>query len=408
MVVTGSRKNAVQYKRSFDKYLSDTNNPYKTIVAFSGDIDDETEVTINGFSSASIPEVFMKSEYRFLIVADKFQTGFDQPLLHTMYVDKKLGGVNAVQTLSRLNRKCSGKNDTFVLDFANEADEIKKSFDPFYETTILSAATDPNKLFDLQYALDAFQVYTQNQVLDFSRKIFSKAPVDQLHTILDKAAETFRTDLMDEYKGDFRSKCKSYIRLYIFLSQIIPFVNLYLERLYLFLNHLQNKLVKPENEDMAQGILDHIDLDSYRLQQRSVYSIQLEQGDELKPVSAEIITNLNEPEMESLSIIVKAFNERFGTAFTNEDKVKKMADDLIFDVANDDEFVNAFKYADIQNAQITFEEVLKRKLIDHIETNFEVFKEYNDNKEFRNFFAGTMFSIMQKNFMHYNARKRLL
>jgi type I restriction enzyme R subunit len=403
MVVTSSRRNAVKYKKAFDKYLLDSGMPYKAIVAFSGEIDKQTESSLNHFSSASIPDEFKKSEYRFLIVANKYQTGFDQPLLHTMYVDKKLGGVNAVQTLSRLNRTTSGKTDTFVLDFANEAEEIKKSFDPFFETTILGEATDPNKLFDLQSSLDAFQVYTPDQVQDFSQKIVTNIPVDQLHVILDAAAEVFRTSLTEEQQNDFRAKCKTYVRLYVFLAQIVPFVNPYLERLYLFLNHLQNKLGKQRDEDLAQGILDNIDMDSYRLQKEGEFNIKLQQGEELKPIPTEMRGGASEPEMDYLSNIVQAFNDRFGTQFTNDDKVKKMTEDLMADVAKDTEFANAFKHSDEQNAKITFEEVLKRKLINHIESNFEVFKEYNDNKEFRDFFAGTMFKIMQKDFMRFNS-----
>lgn len=405
MVVTSSRRNAVKYKKAFDKYLADTGNPYKAIVAFSGEIDGQTEAALNHFSSAAIPDEFKKSEYRFLIVANKYQTGFDQPLLHTMYVDKKLGGVNAVQTLSRLNRTTAGKKDTFVLDFANDADEIKKSFDPFFETTILGEATDPNKLFDLQSSLDAFQVYTPEQVQEFSQKMVTNVPVDQLHSILDAAAEVFRTSLNEEQQDDFRAKCKTYVRLYVFLAQIVPFVNPYLERLYLFLNHLQNKLGKQRDEDLAQGILDNIDMDSYRLQKEGEFNIQLQQGDELKPLPTDMRGGAAEPEMEYLSNIVKAFNDRFGTQFTNEDKVKKMTEDLMADVAQDAEFANAFRHSDEQNAKITFEEVLKRKLIDHIETNFEVFKEFNDNKEFRDFFAGTMFKLMQKDYLRFNANK---
>lgn len=405
MIVTSSRRNAVKYKKAFDKYLVETGNPYKAIVAFSGEIDGETEASLNHFSSNSIPKEFKKSEYRFLIVANKYQTGFDQPLLHTMYVDKKLGGVNAVQTLSRLNRTTSGKKDTFVLDFANDADEIKKSFDPFFETTILGEATDPNKLFDLQSTLDAFQIYTPEQVLEFSHKMITSVPVDQLHIILDAAAEVFRTTLTEEQQDDFRAKCKTYVRLYVFLAQIVPFINPYLERLYLFLNHLQNKLGKQRDEDLAQGILDNIDIDSYRLQREGEFNIKLQQGDELKPIPTDMRGGIAEPEMEYLSSIVKAFNDRFGTTFTNEDKVKKMTEDLMKDVAQDVEFSNAFKFSDEQNAMITFEEVLKRKLIDNMETNFEVFKEFNDNKEFRDFFAGTMFKIMKKDFMRLNANK---
>lgn len=405
MLVTSSRKNAVKYKKAFDKYLSDTGNPFKAIVAFSGDIDGQSETALNGFSSSSIPDEFKKSEYRFLIVANKYQTGFDQPLLHTMYVDKKLGGVNAVQTLSRLNRTIAGKTDTFVLDFANKAEDIKKSFDPFYETTILGEATDPNKLFDLQSALDAFQVYTPEQVQEFSQKLLSNVTVDQLHSILDAAAEVFKNNLDEPNQNDFRAKCKTYVRLYVFLAQIVPFVNPYLERLYLFLNHLQNKLGRERDEDLAQGILDNIDMENLRYQLEATTNIALEQGDELKPIPTEMRGGVSEPEMEYLSNIVKAFNDRFGTAFTNEDKVKKMTEDLMQDVANDKEFVNAFRHSDTQNAKITFEDVLKRKLIDHIETNFEVFKEYNDNKEFRDFFAGTMFQLMQRDFMKFNVGK---
>jgi len=405
MLVTSSRRNAFKYKKAFDKYLADTGNPFKAIVAFSGDIDKETEASLNHFSSASIPVEFKKSEYRFLIVANKYQTGFDQPLLHTMYVDKKLGGVNAVQTLSRLNRTTSGKSDTFVLDFANTSDEIKKSFEPFYETTILGEATDPNKLFDLQSALDNFQVYTAEQVQEFSQNIISNVPVDQLHSILDAAAEIFRTNLTEKQQDDFRAKCKTYVRLYVFLAQIVPFVNPYLERLYLFLNHLQNKLGRQREEDLAQGILDNIDMENLRYQLEATTNIVLQQGDELKPIPTEMRGGVAEPEMEYLSNIVKAFNDRFGTTFTNEDKVRKMTQDIMQDVANDQEFVNAFKYSDTQNAKITFEDVLKRKLINHIETNFEVFKEYNDNKEFRDFFAGTMFQLMQRDFMKFNVNK---
>lgn len=405
MLVTGSRRNAVKYKKAFDKYLADTGNPFNAIVAFSGDIDGETEASLNHFSSASIPDEFKKSGYRFLIVANKYQTGFDQPLLHTMYVDKKLGGVNAVQTLSRLNRTTSGKTDTFVLDFANTSEEIKKSFDPFFETTILGEATDPNKLFDLQSALDAFQVYTPEQLQEFSEKLITNVPVDQLHSILDIAAEVFRNNLTQEQQDDFRAKCKTYVRLYVFLAQIVPFVNPYLERLYLFLNHLQNKLGRQLEEDLAQGILDNIDMENLRYQLKATTNIVLQQGDELKPIPTEMRGSVAEPEMEYLSNIVKAFNDRFGTTFTNEDKVKKMTQELMQDVANDQEFVNAFKHSDTQNAKITFEDVLKRKLIDHIETNFEVFKEYNDNKEFRDFFAGTMFRLMQRDFMKFNLNK---
>ena len=397
MIVTSSRRNAVKYKKAFDKYLKENSIPFKAIVAFSGEIDGQTESSLNGFSSAAIPDEFKKANNRFLIVANKYQTGFDQPLLHTMYVDKKLGGVSAVQTLSRLNRTTSGKSDTFVMDFANSTDEIENSFEPYYETTILGEATDPNKLFDLQNALDAYQVYTNAQVQEFSDKIVQNVPVDQLHIILDAAANVFRTTLDEKSQEDFRAKCKSYVRLYVFLAQIVPFTNPYLERLYIFLNHLQNKIQREQGEDLAQGVLDTIDLDSYRLQRQGEFNITLEQGKELMP-SSEMGSGVAEPEMETLSNIVKAFNDRFGTTFTNEDKVRKMAAELMQDVKTDqaamDNINASLNKNDIQNAQITFTDILKEKMINHIDSNFEVFKEYNDNPEFKAFLAGQMFKLL--------------
>lgn len=408
MVVTSSRKNAVKYKKAFDKYLSELGNPYKSIIAFSGEIDKETESSMNGFSSDDISQEFKKSEYRFLIVANKFQTGFDQPLLHTMYVDKKLWGVNAVQTLSRLNRTAPGKEDTFILDFANNTDEIKESFDPFYETTILGEATDPVKLFELQSALDGFQIYSKKQVEEFSDIIISGKPVDELHSILDKVVENFKNQLSKESQEDFRLKCISYVRLYAFLSQIVPFVNVYLERLFIFLNHLQNKIRKGEDADLTLGILDNIDMDSIRIKLMSKSHIELERGEELKPIPDNLKGNVAEPEMETLSKIVKEFNERFGTNFTNEDKVRKMTNELMQDVLEDKKAIDnidaSLKIKDIQNAKITFTDILKDKMESHIESNFEVYKEYNDNPEFRAFLAGQLFNLMFKGYNNRNVK----
>jgi type I restriction enzyme R subunit len=227
MLVTSSRANAVKYKKAFDEYLHKLNSPYKAIVAFSGEIDRQTEANLNGFSSNNIPSEFEKNEYRFLLVANKFQTGFDQPLLHTMYVDKKLGGVNAVQTLSRLNRSHPLKKDTFVLDFANSTEDIEKAFKPYFESTILGEATDPNKLFDLQDALDNFQVYTKEQVIEFSDKILANVPVDQLHAMLDNSSAIFRNELPEEQQSDFRARLKP------MFGYIYSFLKLYLLKIHI-------------------------------------------------------------------------------------------------------------------------------------------------------------------------------
>ena len=301
MLVTSSRASAVLYKKAFDEYLQKINSPYKSIVAFSGEIDGQTEVSLNGFSSAAIPSEFEKSNYRFLIVANKYQTGFDQPLLHTMYVDKKLGGVNAVQTLSRLNRSHPLKKDTFVLDFVNTAEEIEEAFQPYFESTILGEATNPDKLFDLQEVLDNSEVYSREQVYEFSDKILANVPIEQLHSILNEVANNFRNDLTEERQLDFRPKVKTYIRLYIFLSQIVAFENPYLERLYIFLNHLQSKLGGESSPDLAQGILDNIDMDSYRLTLQATINIVLEQGEDLKPIPTEMKGGGSESEMDKLS-----------------------------------------------------------------------------------------------------------
>ena len=396
MLVTSSRANAVKYKKAFDDYLLKINSPFLSVVAFSGEIDGQTEASLNGFSSANIPSEFEKNEYRFLLVANKYQTGFDQPLLHTMYVDKKLGGVNAVQTLSRLNRSHPLKKDTFVLDFANTAEDIEKAFKPYFESTILGEATDPNKLFDLQDALDNFQVYTKEQVFEFSEKILANVPVDQLHAMLDTSSEIFRNDLAEEQQADFRAKVKTYVRLYIFLSQIVPFENPYLERLYIFLNHLQNKLGGDTPIDLAQGILDNIDMDSYRLQLEATTNIVMEQGEDLKPIPTDMRGGSSEPEIDRLSNILQTFNDRYGTQFEDADKVRQMAENIANDVAKNKELISSIQHSDDQNARITSDKVVGEELLKHITTNFDLYKLYSDNKEFKEDFSAMMFGVVKE------------
>lgn len=396
MMVTSSRANAVKYKKAFDQYLKDINSPYKAVVGFSGEIVGETESSLNGFPSANIPDEFEKDEYRFLLVANKFQTGFDQPLLHTMFVDKKLGGVNAVQTLSRLNRSHPLKQDTFVLDFANTAEDIEKSFKPYFESTILGEETDPNKLFDLQDALDNYQVYSREQVGEFSNKILANVPVDQLHALLDESSDIFRNDLEEEHQADFRAKVKTYVRLYIFLSQIVEFENAYLERLYIFLNHLQNKLGGETSVDLAQGILDNIDMDSYRLQLESTTNVILEQGEDLKPIPTEMRGGVNEPEIDRLSSIIQTFNDRYGTEFEDTDKVRKMAEDIAEGVMNNEEMKNSMAYSDEQNAKITNDKVVADEMLKHINSNFNFYKHYSDNKEFKEDVNNMIFGLVKE------------
>ncbi len=396
MLVTSSRANAVQYKKAFDDYLRKINSPYKAIVAFSGEIDGQTEANLNGFSSNAIPSEFKKNEHRFLLVANKFQTGFDQPLLHTMYVDKKLGGVNAVQTLSRLNRSHPLKRETFVLDFANSAEDIEQAFKPYFESTILGEATDPNKLFDLQEALDNYQVYTKEQVFEFSNKILANIPIDALHAMLDRSSAGFKNDLDEEEQADFRVKVKSYVRLYVFLSQIVDFKNPYLESLYIFLNHLQNKLGGEKPLDLAQGILNNIDMDSYRLQLEATTHILLEQGEDLKPMPTDMPGGTSQPEIDRLSNILQTFNDRYGTQFEDMDKVRQMAENVAKDVAQNQELITSIQHSDDQNARITSDKIVGQELLKHITTNFDLYKLYSDNKEFKEDFSAMMFGAVKE------------
>ena len=395
MLVTSSRKKAVQYKKIFDEYLKSINSPFKSIVAFSGKIDEQTESSLNGFPSSNIPKEFEKKEYKFLLVANKYQTGFDQPLLHTMFVDKKLGGVNAVQTLSRLNRSHPLKQDTFVLDFANSVEDIEKAFKYYFVSTILKEATDPNKLFDLQDALDNFQIYSIEQVEEFSNKILNNVPIDQLHAILNEVAGNFRDDLSDEEQIDFRDKTKSYVRLYIFLSQVVPFENAYLERLYIFLNHLQNKLGS-DNIPIPVNILENINMDSYRLQLEATTDIILDKAEELEPIPTDMRGGNTDHEKDRLSNILKTFNDRYGTEFEDADKVRQMAENIAQDVAKNEELLNSIQYSDEQNARITSDKIAQQELLKYINTNFDFYKLIVDNEEAKEDFNSMMFGMVKE------------
>ena len=278
MIVTRSRLHAVRYKHAVDRYLKEHGYAYKALVAFSGTVHekgiDYSESNMNGFSDTKTAEIFKQDAYRILIVANKFQTGFDQPLLHTMYVDKKLGGVNAVQTLSRLNRIYPHKNETMVLDFANEAEEIEKAFAPYYEKTLLSEVTDPNLLYDLQTKLAGFHFYSEEDINRFATLYFDpKATQDKLYAALAPVVERYN-EALDEEKADFKGHLTDYVRLYAFLSQIITFVDTDLEKLYAFGRLLLRKL-PASLERLPLEIQQNIDIESYRIKQTSKGPISL-------------------------------------------------------------------------------------------------------------------------------------
>ena len=289
MVVTSGVERAIQYFHEIRSYLHERKSPYEAIVAFSGEHEYHgstvTEASLNGFPSNAIPDRIQEHPYRFLVVADKFQTGYDEPLLHTMYVDKPLSGIKAVQTLSRLNRAHPKKHDAFILDFLNDSGGIEFAFSDYYRTTILSGETDPNKLHDLVAALEDAEVYSDAQVENLVELYLSGADVEQLHPILDACVAHYKDDLDEDGQVGFKGNAKAFTRTYGFLSSILPYTNAEWERLSIFLNVLIPKLPAPEEDDLSKGILETIDMDSYRVEKQAAIAIQLEDSDaDISPV----------------------------------------------------------------------------------------------------------------------------
>ncbi len=403
MVVTKSINNAIQYYRAFNQYLAEIHSPYKAIVAFSGkrSIDgvEYDEAKLNGFPSNDIPKTFKKNEYRFLIVANKFQTGFDQPLLHTMYVDKKLRDVQAVQTLSRLNRAYKpDKEDTFVLDFYNSVDEIKEAFEPYFTTTVLSEETDANKLNDLQDALDNAQVYTPEEVEQFTSLYFKKAPREELQPIINKAAFQFKTTLNADAQVDFYVKAKSFYRTYAFLAKILSFKNAYWERLYWFIKYLMPHIQPPSDGDLAKGILEAVDLDSYRLSKTTTDNIKLAGEEEIDPTPPIMKGKKGENEFEQLQAIINEFNARFGIdKWTDDDKVKNfLFMQLPADLGKDEATVNAVKNSDKQNAKITSDKKVEDLMQDVIFTYTDLYKKFTDDADFKRQYLDFVFDKIWK------------
>ncbi len=404
MVVCKSINNAIKYYTAFKQYLAEINSPYKAIIAFSGEREIDgaqmDEAKLNGFPSGDIPAAFKKKEYKFLIVANKFQTGFDQPLLHTMYVDKKLRDVQAVQTLSRLNRAFKPyKEDTFVMDFFNSTDEIKEAFEPFYTTTILSEETDANKLNDLQDVLDQAQVYTQEDVHNFTNLYFNNAGRQELDSIIDACVVNFKRELNEDEQIDFFVKAKSFFRTYAFLSKILSFKNAYWERLYWFLKFLMPKIKPTENEDLAKGILEAIDLESYRLTRITTHNISLQGGEEIDPTPPMMKGKKGENEFNYLEEILNEFNKRFGTDWKEDDKrFIFLTQQLPAEFASDDKTMNAVKNSDKQNAKITSDKKVDELMQNVIFTYSDLYKKFTDEADFKRQVLDFVFDkIWQKN-----------
>ncbi|HEY9161717.1 MAG TPA: type I restriction endonuclease subunit R [Desulfomonilia bacterium] len=400
MVITNGIVRAIQYFHAFKDYLKERKSPYEPIVAFSGEHEyggkKVTEATLNGFPSSQIPEKIQQNPYRFLIVADKYQTGYDEPLLHTMYVDKALSGIKAVQTLSRLNRAHPQKYDTFVLDFYNDSEIIQKSFEPYYRTTILSEETDPNKLHDLKSDLDGCQVYSQEQIDDLVEFYLGGADRDKLDPILDACVAIYNADLDENKQVDFKGKAKAFVRTYGFLASILPYSNADWEKLSIFLNFLIPKLPAPKEDDLSRGILEAIDMDSYRVEVKTSMKISLtDQDAEVGPVPTSGGGRKPEPELDQLSNIIKAFNDQFGNIeWKDGDKISKViAEEIPAKVAADAAYQNAMKNNDKKTARIEHDAALQRVMIDLLADHTELFKQFSDNPSFKKWLGDTIFGV---------------
>ncbi|MCG3127353.1 MAG: hypothetical protein CHACPFDD_02212 [Phycisphaerae bacterium] len=400
MVVTSGIERAIQYYHAVRDYLRERRSPHQAIVAFSGEHEyggqKVTEASLNGFPSSQIEKKFQDDPYRFLIVADKFQTGYDEPLLHTMYVDKQLSGIKAVQTLSRLNRAHPKKHDTFVLDFMNDVDTIQMAFADYYRTTVLSEETDPNKLHDLKAALDGYQVYAWEQVEEFVSLYLPGASRDRLDPILDACVSRYVSDLDEDGQVDFKGKAKAFVRTYAFVGMILPYTVREWEKLSIFLNFLIPKLPAPKEEDLSKGILEAIDMDSYRVEVKASLNVALPDADaEIGPVPTSGGGRKPEPELDLLSNILKSFNDQFGNIdWKDADKIRKViSEEIPGKVKADKAYQNAKKQSDKQNARIEHDRALQRVMNELLADHTELFKQFSDNPSFRKWLADTIFNL---------------
>ena len=400
MVVTNGVARAIQCFHAIRDYLKERKSPYQAIAAFSGEPEyggaKVTEASLNGFPSGQIAAKFQEHPYRFLVCADKFQTGYDEPLLHTMYVDKILSGVKAVQTLSRLNRARPKKHDVFVLDFLNDAGTIRDSFADFYRATILADETDPNKLHDLQTDLDEAQVYSPEQVDNFVERYLGGTPREQLDPILDACIAVYKSDLDEDGQVAFKGNAKGFVRTYAFLSSVLSYGNAAWEKRSIFLNFLISKLPAPIDEDLSKGILDAIDMDSYRVEKQAMQNIILPDEDaKIEPVPTGGGGYVQEPEMDRLSNLLKAFNDLFGDIdWDDKDRVRQLITETIpTRVAADAAFRNAMLNSDDANTRIEHGKALLRVVTSVMKDDTQLFKQFMDNEGFKRWMTDAVFEL---------------
>ncbi|RLI02650.1 type I restriction endonuclease subunit R, partial [Candidatus Bathyarchaeota archaeon] len=407
MVVTRSRLHAVLYKKAFDKLIKENNYPIKTLVAFTGVVrHDEQEYTENSMNDLppkkSIRKAFEEDQYKILIVAEKFQTGFDQPLLHTMYIDKMLNGITAVQTLCRVNRICPNKNDTLILDFANKTEVIQKAFQPYYEATFLKEATDPHKLYELEEKLLDYQIFDKSDIETFVKAWKKGESQPKLHNILSPVVKEFKQKTKREQAG-FKKTLNRYQNIYSFLSQLIPFSDVNLEKMYIFNKFLSKKL-PTINNPLPFSVLQDVDIDSYKIVKKGKKEIKIESEGELKPISAgvgEYAPDIN----TKLSKIIKDLNDAFGTNFTDDDKVflGRVKDNLL----ENKELINKMEHNSKENVKAVFDKYFNQEMNKLLNNNMNFYKRIVDNEKLRNRLKTALFDLLYSEFNKYRKKKEI-
>jgi len=345
---------------------------------------ENTEKTLNsnnGLIKTSIPNGLKDPNYRILIVSNKYQTGFDEPLLQSMYIDKKLNGVQCVQTLSRLNRTTKGKDQVFVLDFANDTETILESFKPYFTSTVLTQETDPDRLYQILYEIEDFKIYTENNVDAFCKEFYSKSSSDEkLHPLLDVVVDNYKQYLNEEEKEAFKSKVQSFIRLYSYIAQISNFGEIKWEKSYVFLKLLNKKLPKKKSEKVS--VSEFVNLDSLRIQLMGESSLVLE-GDqgEVQGISGETGGGSGDEELLTLTEIIQKINDVFGSDLGEEDKVtlaqiesRMKSDETLQKV------LNGNNTEDVK--QEFFRNLFKETVVDYHGDRIDFYKNVMDKKVF--------------------------
>jgi type I restriction enzyme R subunit len=395
MIVTGSRLQAVRYRLAVDEYLKQLGSPWKALVAFTDTVKDPkdgkeyTEAGMNGFPESATADRFEADDCRILIVANKFQTGFDQPKLVAMYVDKKLRGVACVQTLSRLNRTMAGKDETFVLDFENTPEDIESAFQPYYDRTALAKDVDPNQLYDIRTKMEKLGIYEAKDVQDFADIWFGKSPqAARLHAVADRAkARWMQADELEQ--AEFKSLARDFVKLHAFLSGILPLHDTAFEKLSVFLRFLVCKL-PAKGKELPTEVLGMVDMEKLAIRKKDTHTIELKRGEaEQEPLPFGGGAAISEDDRQALSKIIQDLNERFGTSFSEEEVV--VIKQLERRIEEDDALRQQLANGSPDGVQATFRQVAEEAFADIIDENFGFYKKVSEDPEVSAEFFGRLF-----------------